>query len=55
MIDPWVIEEIKRREQEKLAQYEQIRLPIPELEPLPPEEKIEQKSDRGVVEIQLWG
>lgn len=52
MLDAWVIEKIKREEEEKQEQKRPfLELPIVEQEER--EEKIEDKLERGVIEIQL--
>ncbi len=56
MLDPWVIEEIKRREEERRREHERGRVEIPIYAPVhegdearPPKED----SDRGVTVIDL--
>lgn len=54
MLDAWIIEEIKRR-QEKKEERESpfLELPIDYFEYEEYEEKVEEEPKRGVIEIQL--
>lgn len=55
MLDPWIIEEIKKREERrrKSAEREQIRIEVP-LEERPPQEAEPAPSpERGVVVIDI--
>jgi hypothetical protein len=52
MLDPWVIEEIRRREQEREERSRpELRIEIEP--PLPMEQPQEEKTERGVVVIDL--
>lgn len=49
MLEPWVIEELKRRERKP----EQPRIPLPPPPPPEPRHRPEEKPERGVVIIQF--
>ena len=54
MLPPFIIEQIRRREEQERARYEQPRLEIPMDRPLPrPPHVPEDSSDRGVIIIEL--
>ena len=58
MLDPWIIEEIRRREEEqRQGEATQVELPLEqplwESEPSRPRKKDDEKVDRGVVVIDL--
>jgi hypothetical protein len=44
MLEPWIIEQIRRREEEARGQRPQLELPVPD-RPMPPEDK--PASDAG--------
>lgn len=56
MLDPWVIEEIKRREEERRREREPGRLELPLHAPVPEGDETrppKEDSDRGVTVIDL--
>jgi hypothetical protein len=56
MLDPWVIEEIKRREDERRREQEQGRVEIPIHTPVPGGDEAKppkEEQERGVVVIDL--
>jgi len=57
MLDPWIIEEIRRREEERREDGEQIELPLEqplwESEPCRPRKDKDKPAERGVVVIDL--
>ena len=56
MLDPWVIEEIKRREDERRREHEQGRVELPLPMPTPEGDATKppkEDSDRGVTVIDL--
>jgi hypothetical protein len=55
MLPPFIIEQIRRREEQDRALHEQPRLEIPVDRPIPraPQAPPEEKGDRGVVIIDL--
>ena len=63
MLEPWIIEQIRRREEEERRRQEQPRLEIParderwkpdhERDPEDDEEKDDSERDRGVVIIDM--
>ena len=57
MLPPFIIEQIRRREEQERARHEQPRLEIPVDRPAPrapqPPQSPEEKGDRGVVIIDL--
>ena len=56
MLDPWVIEEIRRREEKKRREQERPYAPPPEPPAGPPDEHVEQpETERGPVEINIGG
>ncbi len=56
MLPPFIIEQIKKREEEERARYEQpqLELPIPQPRPRKPETP-EDDSHRGVIILDLSG
>ena len=55
MLDPWVIEEIKRREEERRREQERVQIPLHQ-PPLPDGDEAtpsKEEKDRGVVVIDL--
>lgn len=57
MLPPFIIEQIRRREEEERARQEQPQLEIPADRPAPrqPSAPPEEKGERGVVIIDLMG
>jgi hypothetical protein len=54
MLPPFIIEQIRRREEEERARHEQPQLEIPADRPLPrAPQPAEEKGERGVVIIDL--
>ena len=55
MLDPWIIEEVRRREEEREQKEQGRRLEIPLESPFKDEPRAqpEEKSDRGVVVIDI--
>lgn len=56
MLDPWVIEEIKRREEERRREHEHRRVEIPVYAPVPDSDAAQppkEDTERGVVVIDL--
>jgi hypothetical protein len=56
MLDPWVIEEIKRREDERRREHDQGRVELPIHAPVPQGDETKppkEESDRGVTVIDL--
>lgn len=55
MLPPWIIEQIRKREDESRRDNERpaLRLPLEEPPPLMPEPRIEEDEERGVVIIDL--
>ena len=55
MLNPFIIDQIRRREQEKgFEQQVQLELPKPDPKCYPATEK-EEEPERGVVIIDVWG
>jgi hypothetical protein len=57
MLPPFIIEQIRRREEQERARHEQPRLEIPKERPAPPRspQAPDDKAERGVVIIDLMG
>ncbi len=56
MLPPFIIEQIRRREEQERVRHEQPRLEIPEERPAPRSPQApEDKGERGVVIIDLLG
>lgn len=57
MLPPFIIEQIRRREEQERSRHEQPQLEIPANRPPPakPAPATEEKDDRGVVIIDLLG
>jgi hypothetical protein len=57
MLPPFIIEQIRRRESEERARYEQPQLEIPKVPPRPrkPEAPAEDEGSRGVIILDLGG
>lgn len=55
MLPPFIIEQIRRRENEERRKHEQpfIELPVPHAPHMPCEQKPDEDADRGVVIIDL--
>jgi hypothetical protein len=53
MLPPFIIEQIRRREEQERARHEQPRLEIPLDRPAPRAPAAEEKGERGVVIIDL--
>ena len=57
MLDPWIIDEIRRREQERTSERRRESVQIPLIEHPPNEERDErapeQEGERGVIVIDL--
>jgi hypothetical protein len=55
MLPPFIIEQIRKREEEERARYEQPQLEIPIERPRPPRapEKSEEEGKRGVIILDL--
>jgi hypothetical protein len=54
MLPPFIIEQIRRREEQERSRYEQLRIEIPPDRPLPRAPQApEDAGDRGVVIIDL--
>lgn len=56
MLPPFIIEQIRRREEEERSRYEQphLELPLPR-RPSPKAEPQEESPDRGVIILELDG
>ena len=54
MLPPFIIEQIRKREQEEQARYEQpqLELPVPAHRPRPPKEA-DDEANRGVIILDL--
>lgn len=54
MLPPFIIEQIRKREQEEQARYEQpqLELPVPVPRPRPPKE-VDDEGNRGVIILDL--
>ena len=56
MLPPFIIEQIRRREEQERARYEQPRLEVPIDVPVPRSpHKPEETGERGVIVIDLMG
>lgn len=56
MLPPFIIEQIRRREEQERVRHEQPRLEIPAQQPVPrAPQPSEESGDRGVVIIDLGG
>jgi hypothetical protein len=57
MLPPFIIEQIRKREEEERARYEQPQLDMPVERPRPPRmpEPAEEEGNRGVVILDLLG
>jgi hypothetical protein len=56
MLPPFIIEQIRRRESEERARYEQPQLEIPKAPPRPRKpEAPEDEANRGVIILDLGG
>ena len=56
MLPPFIIEQIRRRESEERARYEQPQLEIPKMPPRPRKpEPAEDDVNRGVIILDLGG
>ena len=55
MLPPFIIEQIRRREERERARHEQPRIEIPADRPVPRSPMPDESGDRGVVIIDLMG
>ena len=56
MLPPFIIEQIRKREEEEEARYEQPRLEIPVAPSRPPrKETPDEEANRGVIVVDLLG
>jgi hypothetical protein len=55
MLPPFIIEQIRKREEEERARYEQPRLEIPKPRPRKPEPASDDEPNRGVIILDLGG
>jgi hypothetical protein len=57
VLPPYIIERIRERERRDHGAEEQprVELPVPPGKPEVPREHADDESDRGLVEIQIWG
>ena len=55
MLPPFIIEQIRKREEENAIPAEQPMLEIPLVRPSPRKPQDEEKADRGVVILDLMG
>jgi len=55
MLPPFIIEQIRKREQEEQAHYEQPQLEIPAPQPMPKRDAPEDEPNRGVIVLDLMG
>jgi hypothetical protein len=56
MLPPFIIEQIRKREEEERARYEQPQLEIPKPQPRPRRpEAPEDEGNRGVIILDLYG
>ena len=56
MLPPFIIEQIRKREEEERARHEQPRLELPIERPRPPRPaKPEEDAERGVIILDLCG
>lgn len=53
MLPPYIIEQIRRREQEEAREAPVVQLPVPERRPLPAAPVAPEEGPRGVVVIDL--
>ena len=53
MLDPWIIEEIRRREQERHDHREQPSVEAPEYAPARPDRAAPESERRGVIVIEI--
>ncbi len=53
MLPPFIIEQIRKREQEEQARYEQPQLEIPLPQPRPKRDVPEDEPNRGVIVVDL--
>jgi hypothetical protein len=55
MLPPFIIEQIRKREEEEKARYEQPQLEIPLAPSRPRKETPDEEANRGVVIVDLLG
>jgi hypothetical protein len=55
MLPPFIIEQIRKREEEEKARYEQPRLEIPVPPARPRKEAPDDEANRGVIVVDLLG
>ena len=56
MLPPFIIEQIRKREEEERARYEQPQLEIPKPQPRPRKpEQADDEANRGVIILDLGG
>lgn len=56
MLPPFIIEQIRRREEQERARYEQPQLEVPvQRPPAPAAPQSEESAERGVIVIDLMG
>jgi hypothetical protein len=55
MLPPFIIEQIRKREEEEKARYEQPQLELPVVPARPRKETPDEEANRGVVIVDLLG
>lgn len=57
MLNPFIIDQIRRREREQEKGFEQVQLELPKPDPqfYPAAEEEEEPVERGIVIIDVWG
>jgi hypothetical protein len=55
MLPPFIIEQIRKREEEERARYEQPQLEIPKPQPRPRKPEAAEDDKRGVIILDLGG
>jgi hypothetical protein len=55
MLPPFIIEQIRKREEEERARYEQPQLEIPKPQPRRRPESVDDDANRGVIILELGG
>ena len=55
MLPPFIIEQIRKREEEEKARYEQPRLEIPVAPSRPRKDAPDEEANRGVIVVDLLG
>ena len=55
MLPPFIIEQIRRREQQQQREQPRLELPLPPVPPRKKKDEDEDDKDRGVVVIDLFG